>query len=612
MPIAQRAYEPLEKYIIFQPTGITWNSSGDTASLNIQSNDDWNIVADGWIQLSRYEEEHRGPIEAFNTLSGNGNTIIGIRCSENTGNTRTGGITGYCQSNSAISATTTVIQSGSYVKPYLALDKYIVDMPDSGMSGVTLIVNSNIDWITSTDSRWIDIDTTSGSSSGTIVFNVSQSDQSLERRGSIYVSGITEDIYAECVVAQSGVTAQTPYIIIVPTSQNVPTSGDSFVITVSSNTSWDVSIVTSGSTGDSRTWITTNVLNGYGDDEVRVNVAPMVEEGTGRTGYISFHNDIENLKTDCNITQEDVDNTKILYTSSDGNVIWILSDEFVYGTTLLSNTYENGVGILSFSGDVTNMQRKNILSYHNLQKLTSITLPNTLQSIGEQVFNGATGLTSIVIPDSVTTMGNDVFHNCYSLTSVTFGTGMTYIPEGCFMGSVPASASNIDFGVVQDIRSQSFYGSLYGDLVIPNTVTNLGYASFLESHITSVTIPSSVASFYYSSVSHSTSGNVFNGCTDLRTVNYETSRVPSYCFTRCSGLTTVYLGENVNRIDNYAFNNCINLVDIYSYNPTAPTLNGNNIFSGNTSNGTLHYPQGSDYSTFINKLPYTWTAVADL
>ena len=177
MPIAQRAYKPIEKYIVLSPSAITWASSGDTASLNIKCTDDWTIVSNGWIQLSRYEDDHKGPDERPNTMSGNGNTIIGLRCSENTGDTRNGGITGYCQSNSATSATTTVSQAGSYVKPYLSLDKYIVNIPSSGMSGVTIDVDSNINWAASTDSRWIGIQTITGSSNGTIVFDVLHTDQ---------------------------------------------------------------------------------------------------------------------------------------------------------------------------------------------------------------------------------------------------------------------------------------------------------------------------------------------------------------------------------------------------------------------------------------------------
>ena len=582
MPIAQRAYEPLEKYIIFQPTGITWNSSGNTASLNIQSNDDWNIVADGWIQLSRYEEEHRGPIEAFNTLSGNGNTIIGIRCSENTGNTRTGGITGYCQSSSAISATTTVSQSGSYVKPYLALDKYIVDMPDSGMSGVTLIVNSNIDWITSTDSRWIDIDTTSGSSSGTIVFNVSQSDQSLERRGSIYVSGITEDIYAECVVAQSGVTAQTPYIIIVPTDQSVPASGDSFVITVSSNTSWDVSIVTSGSIGDSRTWITTNVLNGYGDDEVRVNVAPMVEEGTGRTGYISFYNNMYGLNSECDIEQRTPNTNKLYYTSTDGTVV---QPRYTtgWGANIVSNTYVDGQGVIEFDDDVVSVPN---FSFSDNKKLTSITLPESVVSIGNQSFRDCSGLTgTLTIPNSVTSIGAEAFEGCRSLTGSLV---------------IPSSVTSIGLGAFR------YCSGLTGSLVIPDSVVDLGSSVFVQcSGLTSISLPNSITiidSFTFQSCA---------GLTGLFTIPNSVTSIGHMSFIGCTNLTGVVIGNSVSTIIDYAFFGCSNLSEIYSYATEAPSL-GTDVFRNIKSTGVLHYPSGSNYSTFISKLPNTWTAVGDL
>ena len=43
--------------------------------------------------------------------------------------------------------------------------------------------------------------------------------------------------------------------------------------------------------------------------------------------------------------------------------------------------------------------------------MTSITIPNSVTSIGEVAFNGCTSLTSITIPDSVTSIGYDAFYN---------------------------------------------------------------------------------------------------------------------------------------------------------------------------------------------------------
>ena len=52
--------------------------------------------------------------------------------------------------------------------------------------------------------------------------------------------------------------------------------------------------------------------------------------------------------------------------------------------------------------------------------LTSVTIPDSVTSIGIWAFAGCTSLTSVTIPDSVTSIGSSAFEGCDSLTSVTF------------------------------------------------------------------------------------------------------------------------------------------------------------------------------------------------
>ncbi|MFR6424693.1 MAG: leucine-rich repeat domain-containing protein [Oscillospiraceae bacterium] len=56
---------------------------------------------------------------------------------------------------------------------------------------------------------------------------------------------------------------------------------------------------------------------------------------------------------------------------------------------------------------------------HDCTSLTSVTIPDSVTSIGEYAFSGCTSLTSVTIPDSVTSIGECAFYECTSLTSVT-------------------------------------------------------------------------------------------------------------------------------------------------------------------------------------------------
>ena len=64
--------------------------------------------------------------------------------------------------------------------------------------------------------------------------------------------------------------------------------------------------------------------------------------------------------------------------------------------------------------------------------LTSVTIPDSVTSIGNSAFAYCSGLTSVTIPDSVTSIGDNTFEGCTRLTSVTIGNSVTSIGDGAF------------------------------------------------------------------------------------------------------------------------------------------------------------------------------------
>ena len=87
--------------------------------------------------------------------------------------------------------------------------------------------------------------------------------------------------------------------------------------------------------------------------------------------------------------------------------------------------------------------------------LTSITIPNSVTSIGNAAFYECSGLTSVTIGSGVTSIGYNTFYGCSGLTSVTIGNGVTSIDTWAF-------------------RSCSSLTSV----TIPNSVTSIGDSAF--------------------------------------------------------------------------------------------------------------------------------------
>ena len=103
------------------------------------------------------------------------------------------------------------------------------------------------------------------------------------------------------------------------------------------------------------------------------------------------------------------------------NSVYIISGEAFSGCTgLVSITVDAANKDYSSQDGLLYNKDKTVLHTYPAGKTVSlISIPSSVNSIGNWAFSGCTGLTSLTIPDNITSIGIGTFAFCANLTSVT-------------------------------------------------------------------------------------------------------------------------------------------------------------------------------------------------
>ena len=150
----------------------------------------------------------------------------------------------------------------------------------------------------------------------------------------------------------------------------------------------------------------------------------------------------------------------------------------------------------------------------SFSQITSITIPESVTTIGRFAFAVCSNLTSVSIPDSVTAIEDEAFYQCHGLIRVTLGQGVT-------------SIGNLAF----------FKNSRLAFLNLPGSLTSIGERAFEGCPFTSLTFGQNLASL---------GDGAFLDCDSLRSVVFRSTLnfMGAFCFDKCDALTAaVFLGN---------------------------------------------------------------------
>ena len=212
--------------------------------------------------------------------------------------------------------------------------------------------------------------------------------------------------------------------------------------------------------------------------------------------------------------------------------------------------------------------------------LNEIELGKNIKTIGESTFENLTSLGAISIPCSVESIGNRAFSGCTSLKELTIEKGETTL----LLGHNKSDVFEVGKNTFSDCPLETI--SL-GRKLSYESSSNFGYSPFYNI--------SSLKDVVFDNTVTTITENLFKDCIGLTsvTISDDVKSIEKSAFQGCSGLTLVTIGSGVNSINSVAFGGCTKLSDVFCFAKDVPITENDAFKDSHIETATLHVPVNS-------------------